>query len=1090
MNQRDPQQESLRSLVKRIMMKRTLYLNLICFLSIICFALSACRDVRSSSDDDDAGSDVGLDQGRVSDAQVTPDVDVDPSDLDPSDLDPNDLDAADESVDSAFDSALDHALEDEGVIVDEGMGGCQTASDCPPAPSGCAVDCLEGECALTCESNSCQSAEDCPPAPEGCATACSAGECTSHCEAECWPGLPCPDGLVCTSYGRCDDCGCGQDNQPVCGVDEVTYQNECLAQCAGVTISAEGACPTEGCVSHEDCPAGPDRCEVRCLSGSCSLSCPQQCSEEADCASGMICDAGSCVPDPCSCTSESPVCDLDGVTWPSACEARCQGAEIVGLGECRETCQGDGECPLGALCTDGECVSCACEPGFEVCDALERRFPSLCHARCARAEGIHECQAYCQSSQDCEAGERCEAGVCASCDCFRSINPQCDWSGQTWLNPCEAQCSGADIRHAGACEGRECTFDQECELRQACIEGTCQNLDCPDPFSPAVQYIAFEPPACDRLRVKFCDPGMRLFDDQCGCGCVIDDCGCRVDNRWVCGVNGKTYANTCSATCSNVSVAFNRACDTECDLNTYDLDNNPVNGCEYACRPILGGSLDEPDPTYTDTDCDGVDGLASQSIFVAPPPLGDDNNAGTMLSPVASVAQAQTMAVTSGRTYIFLATGHYPEHIDVVAGLNIYGGLVPRGGHWTRHRGVTSTVGTGLIGVIADGINQPTILSNLEVTTSRPGDGESVNAMVIINSDESLVLQDCLVRPAAGRDGQEGRSGDDGFDGAPGERGGAGGIGDGSGWPYAFGGAGGHNLCSVEDLSSNLTESAPGFPRTGFGGSGGSGSRSIGPGEPGEHGGLPGDTQVILIEYGLGGVPSARAGLGDCVFFGSGCNGPSASGGHGADGLSGADGLTGYEVVAPLELRGFFVATPPASDGFSGSRGGGGGGGAGGQGNDCCDPATGHGGNGGGAGGCGGEGGRGGSPGGSSIALVVFGGSPTLTDNVVIGGDAGDGGYGGEGGRGGVGGRGGDDLNRRGREGVGGLGGDGGRGGDGGCGRSGTGGSSHALVLINGADPVMSGNILRVGEAGESLQGSCPANPNGQAEPIFVWSGE
>lgn len=75
---------------------------------------------------------------------------------------------------------------------------------------------------------------------------------------------------------------------PVCGVDDRTYDNTCRAREAGVEIAYGGACLT---------------CEERCPSD------------------GMV----------------VPACGQDGITYPSACHARCARVSILYLGECQKT---------------------------------------------------------------------------------------------------------------------------------------------------------------------------------------------------------------------------------------------------------------------------------------------------------------------------------------------------------------------------------------------------------------------------------------------------------------------------------------------------------------------------------------------------------------------------------------------------------------------------------------------------------------------------------------------------------------------------------------------------------------------------------
>ena len=40
-----------------------------------------------------------------------------------------------------------------------------------------------------------------------------------------------------------EDCICTMQYDPVCGCDDVSYSNQCAANCAGVDVVSQGECP-------------------------------------------------------------------------------------------------------------------------------------------------------------------------------------------------------------------------------------------------------------------------------------------------------------------------------------------------------------------------------------------------------------------------------------------------------------------------------------------------------------------------------------------------------------------------------------------------------------------------------------------------------------------------------------------------------------------------------------------------------------------------------------------------------------------------------------------------------------------------------
>lgn len=314
-------------------------------------------------------------------------------------------------------------------------------------------------------------------------------------------------------------CICPKMMRRVCGSDGVTYDNVCVAKCAGATISLEGPCP--------------------------------------ECACPFI---------------YKPVCGADGTTYGNACAAKCANVTVAYQGECAgllKQAVGPASNPgsggtsgdkmeswrMGAKASGGAAgggqggrsgaVGCKCpSESNPLCGVDGRTYGSPCLAKCANATQAYPgpCNANCAV---------CPTQSKQYCGMSKIYGPR------TYANCCFAKCNGlssqTDILHDGACKGGNCTSTCAKQPRKpVCCGGRTFASSC----------LA----GCHG--VKDCNPGgcPGVKGVSTGIGCLLSHCPVRCSSAPdpVCTVTAtgkKEAVNVCLALCDpQAAIVYPGAC--------------------------------------------------------------------------------------------------------------------------------------------------------------------------------------------------------------------------------------------------------------------------------------------------------------------------------------------------------------------------------------------------------------------------------------------------------------------------------------------------------------------------------------------------
>lgn len=636
-------------------------------------------------------------------------------------------------------------------------------------------------------------------------------------------------------------------------------------------------------------------------------------------------------------------------------------------------------------------------------------------------------------------------------------------------------------------------FGEACNDRNQCaseicifsgIGGVCTdfciNVDCPEGFGCFGVLGINEPgevaEVCVPINSQLCSPCQ--VDSECA-AVGSDLCLENDDGRSFCAIDCSTVGCPDDYTCSDVTVEgldFRQCLPDSNACDCTEAQDGIAEACDIATdfgvcagtRTCGGGTgwetcappstTDLPDGSFTDSNCDGIDGDVEAGVFVSESVGADIATCGlTYFDPCLTISFGIIRALQSGRGEVYIQRGNYSEVVVLVNGIDLYGGFDinwQRGVHTEPEHRVTITGGQDngaggdgqYLTIRAHNLVVNTIVADMEITGpdavgSDSNGARSSYALHVVQS--SVDLQRVSIVSGSGAAGTNG----------------------GLGLPIssgnATGGMSGNTGGNANEFTTDCNDSSRG-------GGGGRGTNSCGAGglpnagSGGDGGRMDGDCDCLfgVCVCGPCGATNGIVG-GNALSSGSGygTGGSGGSGGGscgnpngGIDGrvVNGSGGFTSDSSGYLADNTTYWYPRNGTGGGI-GSNGSGGGGGGGSGGCDDGIDSYGAGGGGGGAGGCRAtSAGGGGAGGGGSFGIFAVNSATVMAiDCDVQGGSAGAGGDGGSGGHGQRGGNGANGGLADGDSKAGGGGGDGGHGGHGGGGGAGPGGISVGIFTFS-----------------------------------------
>ena len=258
---------------------------------------------------------------------------------------------------------------------------------------------------------------------------------------------------------------------------------------------------------------------------------PTECTTNADCPSGELCESGRCIPIPDQCTSDAD-CDACERCDGGVCVAQCQPDEVCRANQCEAVqCTSDRECGDCSRCQDGRC-QWQCSPTERCLSGAGGRCcqPRSCPAGldCGTVDDGCGGQVRCGPQTCTQPANPCQQTTCQANVCItgpRHDGASCDGGNVCCAGTCQQCCDASDCSPCSACTAGACvaitslyhTCDGPCPTGQWCDAGVCASI-------------------ADTVRLPDCQSLCSASTEVCGQMVTCPNCN-RCDSQTGCGVN-------------------------------------------------------------------------------------------------------------------------------------------------------------------------------------------------------------------------------------------------------------------------------------------------------------------------------------------------------------------------------------------------------------------------------------------------------------------------------------------------------------------------------------------------------------------------